>query len=485
MGVRVKNVDMHVMNVYLRMPFRFGIATLEALPHLFVSVDMDIDGEHSRGVASENLPPRWFTKRPEASVREEFCELLDVARHASELAAEAGDAPTVYELWRNIYAGQTQWAATTSYPPLLWSFGVTLVERAMISAFCRAKDTTFHDAIRTNALGIVLADHHERLAGHDPAEYLPKTPLRSIIARHTVGLGDPLLDTDIVDRLDDGLPQSLEASICQHGLTHFKIKLWGDADKDREWLARIASVLEQHAGGSAGGYAYTLDGNENYGSIEPFRELWESLSRDRSLAPFVSRLLFAEQAFHRDIALGESVRQGLAAWPDSPPMIIDESDDSLDALDRALGCGYVGTSHKNCKGVFKSVANRCLIEDLRRSDPDGTYVMSAEDLSNIAPVGMLEDLAVVATLGIEHAERNGHHYFRGASMLPDSMQRGLLESHGDLYVRHEQGFPTLDIRNGAIRVGSVVDAPFGMGFEPDVTGFTPLDEWDASTLGDI
>ena len=143
----------------------------------------------------------------------------------------------------------------------------------------------------------------------------------------------------------------------------------------------------------------------------------------------------------------------------------------------ALSCGYAGTSHKNCKGVFKGVANACLIAHRRRREPNARYVISAEDLSNIGPVALMQDTAVVASLGIPHAERNGHHYFRGLSMLPDELQAQVLGAHGDLFRRHELGFVTTRIEGGKSDVGSVVDAPFGVGYPFDPSVFTPLGEW--------
>jgi len=104
-----------------------------------------------------------------------------------------------------------------------------------------------------------------------PAAFLPPEPLRSLISRHTVGLTDPLTDATIPagERVDDGLPQSLEACVRTYGLTHFKIKLWGDAARDHDRLRGVADVIERHLGPEAP-YAFTLDGNENFKAIEPF-----------------------------------------------------------------------------------------------------------------------------------------------------------------------------------------------------------------------
>ncbi len=65
------------------------------------------------------------------------------------------------------------------YPPLLWNFGVSLVERAVLDAFCRAKDMTFAEALRSNALGIRLGQVDGDLAGLTPGELLPEQPLRT------------------------------------------------------------------------------------------------------------------------------------------------------------------------------------------------------------------------------------------------------------------------------------------------------------------
>src|SRR5205085_5115748 len=44
-------------------------------------------------------------------------------------------------------------------------FGVSLVERAIIDAWCRARGTTFAHAVRDASLGVRLAAIHSELAG--------------------------------------------------------------------------------------------------------------------------------------------------------------------------------------------------------------------------------------------------------------------------------------------------------------------------------
>src|SRR5262249_3305360 len=92
------------------------------------------------------------------------------------------------------------------------------------------------------------------------------------------------------------------------------------------------------------------------------------------------------------------------------------------------------------------------------------------------------DLAVLARLGVGHAERNGHHYFRGLSMLPEPVQAQTLAHHPDLYRQHKRGFPTLDIRKGALALDSIIAAPFGTGFDLDTSPFIPLSDWTFDSL---
>jgi len=51
-----------------------------------------------------------------------------------------------------------------------------------------------------------------------------------------------------------------------------------------------------------------------------------------------------------------------------------------------------------------------------------------------------------------------------------------------LYRRGETGFPTLGIQNGQIDLESVLEAPYGYGFDLDIASFTPLDEWSVDSL---
>ena len=470
MPAKITGASIHQIQLKTRMPFKYGIATMTEVPMVFVRIEAEIDGTKTAGIASDLLPPKWFTKVPEDPLEKEISDMLQVIRKAlSQALGQAADS--AFDLWKLIYDGQSRWAEANNIPALLAHFGTSLVERALIEATCKAGNKTLGQALLSGSLGFEPGRIHSCLEGQSASSLLPKTPLAKVQARHTVGLGDPLdsnqIDAD--DRIDDTLPQSLDQCIQAYGLRHFKIKINGDIEWDLDRLKNVAKCIEQHADSD---FAFSLDGNEQFQSVTAFRDHWNILHAEPELETFFDHLLFIEQPLHRDVALNESLKSEFDQWPDRPAVIIDESDATLESLPQALAIGYAGTSHKNCKGIFKGIANACLLEHHRRN---GTQtVMSGEDLCNVGPVAVIQDLAVMATLGIESVERNGHHYMAGLSQFPERTREQVLNAHDGLYKTSETGWPTLAICNGEIDLTSVNTQAFGTGFELDLSVFSEI-----------
>jgi hypothetical protein len=473
MTFTLEDIHFHVLPMQTRFPFKYGIASLTKLPHLFVSVDLVVGGRLVRGIASEGLAPKWFTKNPDTSFEQDVAEMLAVIQNAARIAENAAQQPTSYfSWWRALYDEQSRWATLRSQPSLLANLGVSLMERAVLDALCKAKPTTLHTLLISGELEIDLPQIHPELAGVTVDQVLAAKPLPQVAVRHTVGLADPLSTLDS-EPLDDGLPYTLEESIRAYGLRYFKIKVCGNAEVDLPRLRDITAVI---TAGCPQGFHATLDGNEQFSDLASFRDFYETLRADKTLAPLFQNLLMIEQPLHRNHALKDDVAPVIASWQDGPGLIIDEADGSLADLPRALDLGYSGTSHKNCKGIVKSLANAALLK-VRAAAMKRPPIQSAEDLVNVGPIALLQDLAMVAALGIPHVERNGHHYFRGLSMHSGEVQQQVLAAHPGLYRRHEAGFTTLDIQAGQLDLHSVNAAPFGAGIDLDVTQFQTLKAW--------
>lgn len=470
MPAKITGASIHQIQLKTRMPFKYGIATMTEVPMVFVRIEAEIDETKTAGIASDLLPPKWFTKVPEDPLEKEISDMLQVIRKAlSQALGQAADS--AFDLWKLIYDGQSRWAEANNIPALLAHFGTSLVERALIEATCKAGNKTLGQALLSGSLGFEPGRIHSCLEGQSASSLLPKTPLAKVQARHTVGLGDPLdsnqIDAD--DRIDDTLPQSLDQCIQAYGLRHFKIKINGDIEWDLDRLKNVAKCIEHHADSD---FAFSLDGNEQFQSVTAFRDHWNILHSEPKLETFFDNLLFIEQPLHRDVALNESLKSEFDQWPDRPAVIIDESDATIESLPQALAIGYAGTSHKNCKGIFKGIANACLLEHHRRNG--NQTVMSGEDLCNVGPVAVIQDLAVMATLGIESVERNGHHYMAGLSQFPERTREQVLNAHDGLYKTSETGWPTLAICNGEIDLTSVNTQAFGTGFELDLSVFSEI-----------
>lgn len=477
MRFAISAIHFHVLPMRTRFPFKYGIASMSALPHLFVTADVEVGGKKIPGIASEGLPPKWFTKDPVTPFETDLAEMLAVIQNAARLARNAAEkSVSFFEFWRSIYDEQDLWARTKSIPPLLANLGVSLMERAVLCGLCWADGRPFHQLLASGAFEIDLGSVRPELQGIAVNRVVSSPPISKVFVRHTVGLGDPLRAADIPEneRLRDGLPYGLDESIRAYGLRYFKIKVCGRPEIDVPRLREITAVITENC---RSGFVATLDGNEQFESLAAFADFFAGLTGDPALTPLIQNIVFVEQPLHRSHALDATVGEGLRDWKENPGMIIDESDGSLDDLPRALSLGYCGTSHKNCKGIVKGLANAALLRKRKKENQKARCILSGEDLGNVGPVALLQDLAVMAVLGIRHVERNGHHYFRGLSMYPGRVQSAVLQEHGDLYRKEADGFPSLDIDSGHIALRSVNRAPFGFAIPFDPSEFEPLESW--------
>ena len=440
--------------VRTRFPFRYGIASMTEAPHVLVRAEVECGGRLYTGLSAETWVPKWFTKNPDTTYAQDLPDMCRTVEHAAAAAMVPQEPLTLFDWWRGLYAAQSE----LNVPPLLAHMGTAMIERAVTHAVCQAQTCSIHTLWRENAAGIDMRRVRPELAGRVPATTLPEQPAARLTVRHTVGLADPLTDAEIDDPLADGLPHSLEANIRAFGLTHFKIKLAGDQARDAERLVRLSMLLPP-------GSRFTLDANENYPDIRVFRAHWDGWMSRPALAAWLERgLLLVEQPLHRDASFHADTAAAFASWPQRPPVIIDEADACLADLPRALALGYAGTSHKNCKGLLKGLANAMLLH--RHGG-----ILSGEDLSNIGPVALLQDLAVMAALGVAHVERNGHHYFRGTSMWPAETGDSLCAAHPGLYRSHG-AFAALHIQDGTLDVSTTAGAPLGLTGQEVAGGFS-------------
>ena len=452
-------------DVTFRMPFRFGVITLTGSPQVFARVRVRLaDGRDGWGMAAEMLAPKWFDKNPDLSNEQNFDQLRTALRIAAELYGAAGRR-TAFGFYECCYREQIEQGGARGLNPLVACYGPALIDRAVFDALCRLENVSYFEAIRSNMAGIETGDLTPDLAGFDLSAFLAglQTP-KSVHVRHTVGMVDPIRRND--DPVGDGLPETLAENIQRYGIRYFKIKVGGDLEKDLARLGEIASVLDE----LDDPYHVTLDGNEQYADLEGVMALWRAVEAAPDLARFLQSTLLVEQPITRLNALQADVAGPQRPLPGHE---IDESDATLDVFPQAKALGYRGVSSKACKGLYKSILNaaRCRMWNDAANAP--LYFMSGEDLTTQAGVAVQQDLALAGLLGVQHIERNGHHYVNGMAGLPEAEQQDFLSAHGGLY--HQQdGIVRLAIRNGSLDL-TTLDCPgMAVAAEPGWSGMREM-----------
>jgi hypothetical protein len=462
MKVKLEQVDRFERDVRLRLPFRFGVITVTESVHAIIRVRIGLeDGRSSEGVAAEALAAKWFEKSPQFT----DAQNLDQLRQSLDIAIDhykSRGFDTPFGLFAGTYSTQQSRGAELGLNPLVASYGPALLDRAILDALGKATGQSFATMISTNVPGIEatgltpdITDAHLQpfLAGLKPGA--------TIDLRHTVGLVDPLTAAErpASERVNDGLPETLEEVVSYYRGRYYKLKVGGDVEADLDRLSRIASVLDS----GAGDYRVTFDGNEQYDDVDGIVELWRKVEETPALARIVKATLFIEQPIKRASALSRPV----TALAEYRPVIIDESDGELSTFPTALALGYSGVSSKNCKGFYKSILNASRVATLNEQAASARYFMSAEDLTTGPGTSVQQDLALVSLLGLTHVERNAHHFIDGMSGVPEGEQNAFVAAHPALYEKLPGKPGRLKARGGKLALDSLGCPGFAVGVDLD------------------
>ena len=446
--VRVREVSLFERHVNLRLPFRFGAATVTQCPQAFVRIRVEVGGKSIEGATAELMVPKWFDKAPTLTHAQNFEQLREALRCAAEsyLDAEASHSP--YALSHSQGEAAIRTSVARCLPRLAAQFGPALLDKAIADAALRASGQGWVDGVTSGLLG-------------DPWSGKIRLHTASTVwVRHTVGLADRIVASDPGMDPADGLPATLEEAIAHYGLRYFKIKLSGQADADRDRLTRIASVLAA----SAGDYRATLDGNETFSSAQSLGEFWQQLKAQAPLKDLLERTLLLEQPLPRAIALNESI----ASLGIDVPVILDESDDHAEVFEQGLALGYRGISSKACKGIYRSLHSAWLVAQAPQK-----RLLSGEDLTCQAGLAVQQDTLLASSLGVTHIERNGHHYVDGFGTAPESESLGFAQAHPGLYAV-SQGRARLAVQGGQLNLSSLHRPGFAHAASPQWSHLSPI-----------
>ncbi len=220
----------------LRLPFRFGVITVthgrQAVIRARIALE---DGSEHWGVAAETLAAKWFDKDP----RWTDAQNEDQLRRALEIACDAtlaAGSNTAFGHYADAYPAHVAACGGEALNPLVAAYGRALLDRAMLDALLKAKGLSFGAGMRANIGGMAPHGAIPDLAGYDFGAMLASlAPARRMHARHTVGLVDPITAADQTERVNDGLPETVEEVAATYRHTWWKLKVGGNVAADLKW----------------------------------------------------------------------------------------------------------------------------------------------------------------------------------------------------------------------------------------------------------
>jgi L-alanine-DL-glutamate epimerase-like enolase superfamily enzyme len=231
--------------------------------------------------------------------------------------------------------------------------------------------------------------------GKYPQDYILKEPRPRLPLYHLVSAVDPLVESDIQHRVNDGLPETLPEWINYNGLTHFKIKLDGDDLKwDSERVLSVDRVVtETEKKRNVREWVYSLDFNERCPNVQYLVDFLH-LVKEKTPDGF-EKIQYVEQPTARDL---KTHRQNVMFEAAKiKPVVIDESLTDLEALMLSREMGYTGAALKACKGqsammVIASVAEKnkmfLCVQDL--TCPGAALIQSASLAAHVPHVKAIE-----------------------------------------------------------------------------------------------
>jgi hypothetical protein len=133
-----------------------------------------------------------------------------------------------------------------------------------------------------------------------------------------------------------------------------------------------------------------------------------------------------ERGRHRPARSDRLGARSLRALSAEKAVIIDEADGWLVAFREAARLGYRATSHKNCKGIYKSLQRPRVCDRSQRADRTRGAVSFGRRSVQSAGRRPSGRPRLGGHARHRHVERNGHHYFRGLGHLADTEKTAAL-----------------------------------------------------------
>ena len=403
--IQVQDVTIAYDEYKYRTPIKFGGHTVDRATVLNVNCVVETrDGRVARGFGSMPLGNVWSFPSKTLSYDSTLQAMKSLAERIANVTRDYKEYGHPIDLNWDLDPAYRQLATNVSerlqladpIPPLCTLVTASAFDAAIHDAFGKAHGLncyqTYGPEFMTNDLARYLGSDYK---GQFPSQYLSREPKRRMPLYHLVSAIDPIEESDVTSRINDGLPETLPEWIRYNGLTHFKIKLNGD---DRKWdvervlrVDRVVTQTQKQRG--AAHWVCSLDFNEKCPNVE---YLLDFLHEVKQKTPQGYELIqYVEQPTARDLkAHPENTMHEAAKLR---PVVIDESLTDVEALLLSRKMGYTGAALKACKGqshmmLIASVAERnkmfLCVQDL--TCPGASLIQSASLAAHVPGVAAIE-----------------------------------------------------------------------------------------------
>ncbi|HKQ89685.1 MAG TPA: enolase C-terminal domain-like protein [Blastocatellia bacterium] len=410
--IRVEDLTFNYEEFLYRAPYKFGGVPVDRATILNVNVTVRTrDGKTAKGFGSMPLGNVWSFPSREMPYNATLNAMKSLVERIAELTSGYKEYGHPIDINVELEPEYLK-AAETLKTPTLSSPIPKLCTLVTASAF----DAAIHDAFgkihnrscyQTYGRDLTPRDLSSYLNADFKGEYLdryilPKTKPR-IAMFHSVGGADAVLPSELKERINDGLPETLAEWIKFNGLTHIKIKLQGE---DLKWdvertvnIDRVASEI-----GPKVAWKYCVDFNERCPNVE---YVLEYLRKVKELTPAgFDRILYLEQPTARDLkANRRNVMQEAAKLR---PVVIDESLTDLESLLLAREMGYTGVALKACKGQSQAMLMAAAAQKYK-------MFLTVQDLT-CPGASLIHSVGIAARVpGVAGVEANSRQYMPAAN----------------------------------------------------------------------
>ncbi len=358
--IRIEEISYGFEEFKYRTPYKFGGVPVDRVTLINVNCSVRTrNGKVAKGFGSMSLGNVWAFPSRTMPYNITLSAMQALAERINKVTASYNEYGHPIDINTALEPEYLKAAVEASKELKL---DVTIPKLAMLVT-ASAFDAAIHDAFGKVHQRNVYQTYGADLMTHDLSHYLTPDfkgeylnryvmtkPRPTVFMYHSVGGADAVLTSEVTNRLNDGLPNTLAEWITYNGLTHIKIKLQGD---ELKWdiertvnIDRIASETRPDID-----WKFCVDFNERCPNIA---YLLEYLRKVKELTPKgFARIQYIEQPTARDL---KANRQNVMHEANKlRPVVIDESLTDLEALLLAREIGYTGIALKACKGQSQAM----------------------------------------------------------------------------------------------------------------------------------